>query len=143
MLFNKRTTYGLRALLELASAGPAGQLTSLAISQRTGISKKFLDQLLLKLSSRGFVQSRKGQKGGYLLGMKPDAIRIGEVLEVLNGPLAFSDCLRSGHLCTRKNHCAVFFFVDGLQKHMEKYLEKKTLRDMADLQGDSPASYTI
>ncbi len=143
MLFNKRTTYGIRALLELAAAYPAGQLTSKVISQRTGIPKKFLDQLLLKLLAPGFVQSRKGQKGGYSLGKAPEAIPIEAVLEILNGPLLLADCLRSAHPCSRKSDCAVFSFTKDFQKHMKSYIGSKTLKDLCELKARPAENYSI
>lgn len=84
--------YGLKALIHLAQA-PEQQLALVSdIAFKNNIPKKFLDAILLELRNAGFVQSRKGKGGGYRLARKPEEIRVGAVVRVLDGPLAPYPC---------------------------------------------------
>lgn len=84
--------YGLKALIHLAQI-PEPQLALVSnIAAQNNIPKKFLDAILLELRNAGFVQSRKGKGGGYRLARKPEEIRVGAVVRVLDGPLAPYPC---------------------------------------------------
>src|SRR5689334_24984015 len=91
-MLTKKGKYGLKALVHLSSL-PAGQLAFvLDIATANNIPKKFLDAILGELRNAGFVQSRKGKGGGYRLLRKPEEIKIGSVVRVLDGPLAPIPC---------------------------------------------------
>ena len=63
------------------------------LADREAIPKKFLEAILLELKRHGIVESRKGKGGGYLLQRAPDAITVGSVIRVLEGPLAMVPCV--------------------------------------------------
>src|SRR6266567_1951178 len=72
--------YALQAIFDLATQ-PAGEPIRIAdIAQRQKIPQKFLELILAGLKQAGFVESRRGAEGGYLLARAPDAITVGEVL---------------------------------------------------------------
>lgn len=77
--------YALRAMFDLASQ-PAGQPVKIAdIARRQAIPQKFLELILAGLKQGGFVESRRGADGGYLLARQPDVMTIGEVLRYIEG----------------------------------------------------------
>ena len=59
----------------------------------SGCPKKFLEAILLELKRHGLLQSKKGRGGGYFLGRKPADITVGQVIRVLDGPLALIPCV--------------------------------------------------
>lgn len=78
--------YALQAIFDLASQ-EAGEPVKIAnIAQRQKIPQKFLELILAGLKQAGFVESRRGAEGGYLLARPPDAITVGEVLRFVEGP---------------------------------------------------------
>src|SRR6266545_4297541 len=78
--------YALQALLDL-SAQPAGEPVKIAdIARRQKIPQKFLELILAGLKQGGFVESRRGAEGGYLLTRQADQLTIGEVLRFVEGP---------------------------------------------------------
>jgi Rrf2 family protein len=84
--------YGLKALIHLAQIQP-GELAGVQdIADANNSPKKFLDAILGDRRNAGFVQSRKGKGGGYRLLRKPEDIKIGSVVRVLDGPLAPIPC---------------------------------------------------
>ena len=78
--------YALQAIFDLASQ-PAGDPVRIAdIARRQKIPQKFLELILAGLKQGGFVESRRGAEGGYLLARTPDTITVGEVLRFVEGP---------------------------------------------------------
>lgn len=84
-ILSQKSRYALQALLVLARAGPGQTLRIGAIAEGEAIPKKFLEQILLDLKRAGIVDSRRGQKGGYLLLRRPQAVSLGEVLRATDG----------------------------------------------------------
>ncbi len=77
--------YALQAIFDLAS-NPADEPVKIAeIARRQQIPQKFLELILASLKQGGFVESRRGADGGYLLARRPDAISVGEVLRFVEG----------------------------------------------------------
>src|SRR2546423_5398810 len=86
MNISVKSDYALRALFDLASQ-PQGEPIKIAdIAKRQKIPQKFLELILASLKQGGFVESRRGAEGGYLLARPADAIKIGEVLSFIEGP---------------------------------------------------------
>lgn len=77
--------YALQAIFDLASQ-PAGEPVKIAgIARRQNIPQKFLELILAGLKQGGFVESRRGAEGGYLLARPAEAITVGEVLRFVEG----------------------------------------------------------
>jgi Rrf2 family protein len=92
-VISQRAKYAMRALVMLAKA-PIGQSLSITeISVEQKIPKKFLEQILLELKRHGLVESRRGKDGGYLMRRAPGDVTYGEVLRLVDGPLALLPCL--------------------------------------------------
>lgn len=77
--------YALLALFDLALQPPRQPVKIAAIAKRQGIPQKFLELILAGLKQGGFVESRRGAEGGYLLARPPEAISVGEVLRFVEG----------------------------------------------------------
>jgi Rrf2 family protein len=92
-MISQKAKYALRALLALARAVPDEPQMISDIAERQAIPKKFLEQILLDLKHHGLVASRRGKSGGYLLLKNPALISYGEVLRIIDGPLAPLPCL--------------------------------------------------
>jgi Rrf2 family cysteine metabolism transcriptional repressor len=78
--------YALQAIFDLASQGTGEPVKIANIAQRQKIPQKFLELILASLKQGGFVESRRGAEGGYLLARPPEAITMGEVLRFVEGP---------------------------------------------------------
>jgi Rrf2 family protein len=101
MRLSKRGEYGLRAMIDLAEHldpnhpnsrnGDVVQIREIA--QRQHIPAKFLEQILLTLKNAGLLRSRMGIGGGYYLAKPPDEISLGQIVRILDGPLAPVACV--------------------------------------------------
>jgi Rrf2 family protein len=93
MKLSKKSEYGLRALLELTLAYEKTSLQRHDIAARQHIPVEFLEQILLALKRAGLLSSRRGMKGGYQLIKRPEDITVGQVIRILDGPLAPISCV--------------------------------------------------
>jgi len=105
-----RTKYATRALLELAMH-PDQPLHIEVIAKAQNIPPKFLEQILLGLKRQGFVKSRRGPGGGYLLARPAWSITLGSVVRALEGPIAPISCASvTGYMecgCPEAGHCGL------------------------------------
>jgi Rrf2 family transcriptional regulator, cysteine metabolism repressor len=92
MVLSSRGKYATRALLDLSLHYDEGPVQIQAIAERQKIPLKYLEQILLTLKRYGFVTSRKGPGGGYLLAKPPQEITLGAVVRAMDGPLAPISC---------------------------------------------------
>jgi Rrf2 family protein len=96
MRLSKRGEYGLRAMMVLASPGPDGSIPVVQIreiAEREQMPAKFLEQILLSLKNAGLLHSKMGVGGGYHLAKAPSDISLGQIVRVLDGPLAPVKCV--------------------------------------------------
>ena len=77
--------YALQAIFDLASQPPGEPIKIAEIARRQKIPQKFLELILAGLKQGGFVESRRGAEGGYLLARPAASISVGEVLRYVEG----------------------------------------------------------
>jgi Rrf2 family protein len=103
MQVSARTTYSCKAILELALHWPnAEPLQIQLISERQNIPVKFLTQIMIALKQLGYTRSVRGKKGGYLLALAPDKIKVSEFLRRLgNSDFVLTDIQPHSDVITR------------------------------------------
>lgn len=89
-MLTQRARYALHAMLFLA--GREGSATVAEIAEAERIPRKFLEQILASLKTRGLVLGKRGPTGGYKLGRAPSAISFADILRCIDGPLALAPC---------------------------------------------------
>ncbi len=99
-MLSHKARYALRALVELARDETGAQMTSSEIASRADAPRKFLEAILLELSRRGLIISRRGKYGGYQLARPAAEISFAQVIRVVDGPLALAPCV--SHMAFRK-----------------------------------------
>jgi Rrf2 family protein len=92
-MITQKAKYALRALAALAQADASEPMMISDIAAQQKIPKKFLEQILLDLKHQGIVVSRRGKQGGYLLRKAAHEITFGEILRIVDGPIAPLPCL--------------------------------------------------
>jgi Rrf2 family protein len=135
-MLSQKTKYGLKALCLLARESLSGPMLVADIADRERIPKKFLEAILLDLKHTGIVQSKKGKGGGYMLGRSPDRIRVGDIVRVLNGPLALIGCVSETAYhpcaeCVDEPTCAVRLLMKDVRDATANILDRRTLAEVA------------
>jgi Rrf2 family protein len=106
MKFSTRAEYGLKAMANLAKDFPRQKVLR-QISKEEKISVKYLERLIGELRKENLVQSQKGKNGGYTLNKNPKNIKVGEIVEVLDGPISPMGCV--GKICALEHQCSSSF----------------------------------
>ncbi len=134
MKFSAQEEYGLRCLLRISKAKSPNGLTIPEISQLEGLSEANAGKLLRALRLGGFIESSRGQTGGYKLARPADQIIISEVLAALGGKLFEADfCAdHSGAelICTHSIDCSIRSLWRTVQSMLDNVLGKITLKDL-------------
>jgi Rrf2 family transcriptional regulator, iron-sulfur cluster assembly transcription factor len=105
MQLTTRSRYGLRMLLDIALHGEDGPVRIQDIAKRRNISVKYLEQLIRALKKAGFIQSKRGPKGGHTLATPPDRIRIGDVVRALESRPELTECVGKPEICVIAGEC--------------------------------------
>ncbi len=144
-MLTRKTKYGLKAMLLLARGYGGGPVSIADLSEREQMPKKFLESILLELKHRGLVQSRKGPGGGYQLGRSPDRISAGEVIRVLDGPLALVSCVsQTAYMpceeCVSERDCSVRRLFQAVRDETARILDGTTLASAAGVPANKSRS---
>lgn len=99
-MLSKKAKYALKALLYLTKNADKGLVLISDISEKERIPRKFLEAILVDLKTQGLLQSTRGKNGGYALVKDPSQISVGNVIRMIDGPLAPIPCV--SHLYYRK-----------------------------------------
>jgi len=139
-VISQKAQYALKALISLAEAEPQTACFISDIAARQNIPKKFLEQILLDLKHHGIVQSRRGKAGGYLLLKSAGDITYGEVLRIVDGPLAPLPCLsriayRRCDGCTNEETCQIRKVFAYVAEATRDVLDRTTIADSLPADG--------
>ena len=132
MKFTLGTEYGLRALIELAARYGDGPVPARTIATAQGIPLRFLEHQLAALHKAGIVNSLRGANGGAALARAPSEIRISEVIDALEGPLAPMYCLEPhDERCVQTHQCGVQELWMRVEDAVRAVFEHTTIADIA------------
>jgi Rrf2 family protein len=133
MRVSKKTDYALRALFTLVDHYGSGPIPIRELARRNDIPKKFLEQIMLGLKERGWVDSLAGLRGGYILAKAPDKITMGEVVRHFDGILAPIDCVSvTGYKrCTQEPVCRFRRVFLDARNYIANLMDRATLAEVA------------
>jgi Rrf2 family protein len=139
MRLSKRGEYGLRAMIILAHAykeSPDAMVQIKEVSEQDKIPAKYLEQILLALKNAGMLQSRMGIGGGYYLARQPKDINLGQIVRVLDGPLAPIRCVSQMAYepcgCPDERTCGLRMVMGDVRNAIANILDNTTLEDVTE-----------
>jgi Rrf2 family protein len=132
MKISHRGLYALKALLHLAEAHERGLVKIHEIAEEEAIPEKFLEGILVTLKNARLVASQRGREGGYRLRRPPDEILVGEVVRIMDGPLApFGDAVELAHrVRTEPRHAGLFDLFLDVRNAAAAILDHTSLADV-------------
>lgn len=139
MKLSKRGEYALRSLISLGIAAEVGrklvQVSELADNEQLPV--KFLEQIMQGLKDAGFVVSVRGKFGGYRLAKPSREIGIGQVVRLIDGPLAPIGCVSQTAYepctCPDENHCGLRMLMLDVRNAIAGILDRYTLADVVEV----------
>ncbi len=134
MRLTTKSRYGTRLLLDLAEHGNEKYVSLSEVSKRQNISVKYLEQLVSKLKRGGFVKSQRGPRGGHRLARPAGEIGVGDIVRILEGTSAITDCSEADQkrcsACSRADDCLTRWVWVEASKAMFKRLDQITVEDL-------------
>lgn len=125
--------YALKTILDLSVHYSNHPITIHELAKRLDIPIKFLEQILLDLKRGGFVESRRGKVGGYLLAKHPAEIKVGDVIRFIDGPLQPITCLEKGYSgCSDIYKCVFRPVWDRVNRAISNIVDNITFKDLIE-----------
>jgi Rrf2 family protein len=139
-MLSAKGKYGLKAMLYLAEREGGTGVLGAEIAESQNIPKKFLDTILLELKINGLLNSKKGRGGGYTLARPASKVKVGEIIRILDGPLAPISCVsvtayRPCPDCSDENACQIRHVMQQVRDATAQILDNTSLKDMASAKG--------
>jgi Rrf2 family protein len=134
MKISYRGLYALKALIHLAEAYERGLVKIHGIAEEESIPEKFLEGILVTLKNARLVSSQRGREGGYRLRRPPAEIVVGDVVRIMDGPLApFGDAVELAHrVRTEPRHAGLFDLFLEVRNAAAAILDHTTLADLVE-----------
>lgn len=133
MKISTKGRYALRLMLDLVTHDTGEAIPLKIISERQGISMKYLEQIITLLGRANYVKSTRGPQGGYQLSRDASTYTVGDILRLTEGSLAPVDCAEEGG-CDRSDSCVTVEVWKELFKAINQVVDGYTLADLADMQ---------
>lgn len=136
MKLSKRGEYALRALIDFGIAQELGRpllkIGELAAKERLPV--KFLEQILTQLRSGGYIETKRGKAGGYFLARPAREISFGQVIRLIEGPLAPISCVSVTAYepcsCPDEAHCGLRMLMLDVRNAIARILDRYVLADI-------------
>ena len=130
MKISTKGRYALRVMIDLAMNDRNQYISLTQIAKRQEISNKYLEQIISLLNKAGYLETQRGNTGGYRLVKMPKEYKIGDILRATEGDLSPIYCLTEEGECKRKNKCKTYSFWKGLDDVINEYIDSRTLEDL-------------
>lgn len=130
MKLSAKARYAVRILIDLARHDSGGPVRTADISARTGVTVRFIEQILKPLKRDGLVHSTRGAAGGYTLARPPQDVSLATVIRTIEGTLSLTRCCENPSLCPRLDDCPTHHAWLRVTKAMEAELEGITLQEL-------------
>jgi Rrf2 family protein len=136
-MLSQKARYAFKTLIALSRGEPNQSKRAKDIAKTEQIPLRFLEQILLELRRAGLIGSRRGREGGHFLLKNPTEISLGQVMRLIDGPVAPLSCLsktayRRCKDCRDERSCAVRQVFKLAYEATLQVLEKTSIADACD-----------
>tara|TARA_X000001036_G_C20256056_1_gene634146 strand:+ start:10 stop:435 length:426 start_codon:yes stop_codon:yes gene_type:complete len=132
MKLTTKGRYAVMAMADLALFKDKGPTSLTDISLRQNISLPYLEQIFIKLKNNNLVKSTRGAKGGYILEIPPEEIKISNIISAVDEKVKTLNCKKESKKgCNNKStKCITHNLWDQLDQHINNFFEKVKLQDL-------------
>ncbi|MDR1185745.1 MAG: Rrf2 family transcriptional regulator [Coriobacteriales bacterium] len=139
MKISTKGQYALRVMLDFAEHSNDGYIRLREVADRQGISKTYLEQIMVLLNKADFFNTVRGYQGGYQLSRPANTYSVGDILRITEGSIDPVDILDLSEASDRRVGVMAQDVWGGLGKVMAEYLDALTLQDILDAHRDDGA----
>ncbi len=140
MRLTRGADYGTRGIVRLAKMAPSSVALVSDIAAAEGLPESYLAKIFQDLTKGGIVRSHRGAKGGFSLARSAEQITLRQIIEAIEGPIAFNRCLASSEGCECSGTCPIYPVLAKAQKELLATLDGTTLHDLAISKNALPAA---
>lgn len=139
MKISKKAEYGLRALINLGIAHEVGleRVSAATLAQADNLPLKFLEQIFIQLKKAGYVDTQRGKGGGYFISKPMDTIKMGDLIRLLDGPLAPIACASKTAYercsCPDETHCGLRMIMIDVRNAIAAILDRYSLFNIVEI----------
>ena len=143
MSVSQKCQYGLRAIFELAKHRGKGPKSVSQIAEVQAIPPRFLELILGQLRQGGFVESRRGVHGGYLLAADPARLNVGQIICFIDGPVAPVRCVAGAKEsdCPLQGNCAFMGMWRRARDAVSEVYDQTSFQDLIDGEAATAEEY--
>ncbi|MBQ7058062.1 MAG: Rrf2 family transcriptional regulator [Firmicutes bacterium] len=130
-MISTRGRYAIRVMIDMAENNTGSYIPLKDIAARQEISKKYLEIIVKDMVAGGLLVGASGKGGGYKLCRAPEEYSVGEIIELMEGPLAPVACLAEGAMpCPRAKACETLPLWAEYDKLTHDFFYSKKLSDL-------------
>jgi Rrf2 family transcriptional regulator, iron-sulfur cluster assembly transcription factor len=122
--------YGVLGLLHLARRGPGQVVMIDEVSREEQIPRSFLAKIFQSLAHAGIVRSNRGTRGGFALAKQPEEVTTLDIIEAIEGRIAFQRCLQAPADCPHTGGCPLCGLFEQAQSQVREVFSRTTLADL-------------
>ncbi len=132
MKVSRKSDYALRALFGLIASDRPSPVSIRELAEKYDVPRRFLEQIMLELKSKGWVRSVAGRDGGFVLAKRPDEITMGEVVRHFDGVLAPIGCVSTTHYepCSQESVCRFRRVLLDIRNYTARRMDSATLAEV-------------
>ena len=132
MILSQKCQYALRAVFELAKRDGQGAVKIGDIAEAQAIPAKFLEAILNQVRLAGFVNSRRGKDGGYMLAKSAEEITVGDIIHLIEGPISVVDCVGNAKngMCEFGKKCVFFPMWEKARKSLDDIFNETDFKSL-------------
>ena len=136
-MLSKKVKYAIKAIIYIAKKKNEGWLLISEIAEQERIPKKFLEQILLEMRKHTLLHSRRGKEGGYQLAKDPSEITMGQIIRIIDGPLAQIPCVSKLYYqkceeCIDEETCTIRNVMLKVRDASAGILDATTIQDLVE-----------
>lgn len=143
MSLSQKCQYSLRAIFELAKHYGEGPVKIADIAEKQAIPTRFLEVILNQLKQGGFVDSKRGSMGGYVLIRLPETLTVGDIIRYVEGPLSPVQCMLgfAEDPCPLRGECAFLPMWERAQEALSEVYDTTTFEHLVQEERSRLESY--
>lgn len=131
-VIKRKTDYALWCLAYMADFPKERVFSLRLLGQKREASTIFLRKIFQILAKKKIVDSHRGISGGFSLSRDPSEIFVKEIIDVVQGPIVFNECLTGDYHCTKEKTCILRHYLAGIQKELNQKFRSLSLKHLSD-----------
>lgn len=132
MHLTKKSKYALLGLAYLVSRDRGTTVPLAEVAEAQALPATFLAKIFQELARHGVLEADRGRGSGYMLSRPPAEVRVREVVEAVEGPMALKQCLLWSNDCGEEDPCPLHYRLEQFHAQLDDVLNEITLADYAD-----------